>query len=153
MKSFLKGQYQNGDMVSTFCNRKFTKLQRSSNLPYKVCGINTLWCITLLYVNQKKKKKKQKNTAMHSSSFCLFSSFKPDQRGSHSLKHAHRNVQSQVSHLFLLHPWCVTFNTLCYIITPSLKLIVYSLKMISIFILFCDALCFYWFFCPAPPVF
>ena len=64
--------------------------------------LNTLWCITLLYVNQEKKKKK--NTAMHSSLFCLFSSFKPDQQGSHSLKHAHRNVQSQVSHLFLLHP-------------------------------------------------
>lgn len=144
-------KYQNCDVVSTFYNRKFTKLQGSSNLPNKVCGINTLWCITitLLYVNEEGKK----ITAMHSSLFCPFSSFKPDLQGSHSLKHAHKNGQSQVSHLVLLYPRCVTFNTLCYMITLSLKLIVYSLKMISIFILFCDALCFYWFFCPTPPVF
>lgn len=59
MKSFLKGQYQDGDVVSTFYNRKFTKLQRSSNLLNKVCGINTLWRISLLYANQEKKKSLQ----------------------------------------------------------------------------------------------
>ena len=57
MKSFLK--YQNGDVVSTFYNRKFTKLQGSSNFPNKVCGINILWCITLLYVNKDEKKSLQ----------------------------------------------------------------------------------------------
>ena len=100
MKSFLKGQYQNGDMVSTFCNRKFTKLQRSSNLPYKA----KYFVVYYFIICKPGEEKKKKNTAMHSSLFCLFSSFKPDQQGSHSLKHAHRNVQSQVSHLFLLHP-------------------------------------------------
>lgn len=117
MKSFLKGQYQNGVVVSTFYNRNFTKLQRSFILYNKVCGLNPLWCIISLYVNQEEK---NSPAAMHSSLFCLFSSFNPDLQGSNSLKHASRNVQSRVSFSFTMS-CCAAFNTLCYIITSSLK--------------------------------
>lgn len=99
MKSCLKGQHQHIVMVLTFCNRKFTELQRS--FKNKVCGINFLWYITSLYVNQEEK---HPVAAMHSSLFCLSSSLNPDLQRPHSLKYASRNVQSQVSRLVLLCP-------------------------------------------------
>lgn len=52
MKSFLQGQYQNIVMILMICNRKLTELQRSFKLHNKACGINLLWYITSLYVNQ-----------------------------------------------------------------------------------------------------
>lgn len=71
MKSFLKGHYQNIVMILTFCNGKFTKLQRSFKLHSNVCCINPLWYITLLRVNQEVKIHQLQSILLYSACLAL----------------------------------------------------------------------------------
>lgn len=102
-------------------NRKLTKLQWSFKLYKKAYGINSLWYITSFYVNQEGKKLAD---TMHSSLFCLFSSFNPDIQGIQSLKYSKRNMQSQLIGFTMF--CCAAFNTQYYMITSSLNFIVFE---------------------------